>query len=245
VGNSIDLPFAASYIETLRGVGIDVATISAAELPAHQSDPRIFILGGQHSPEGVGTIVTGLMTQKEREDTLRPGAKTLVVLPSIWAQRQMVQIFAGYGKEQTRKLFAEAQGDIIKSIRFNESAYPQNYTLSTTDVPQLDDTQPYTEVDAYQANAIIGSLPGLEIIDVRGVPFYASGHIPGAVNIQAVKVGDHLSELPRDRTYLLYCGGNSESISAANQLAANGYKKLYRLVDGYMAWRMAGFPKAK
>jgi len=245
LANSIDLSQSASYIDTLKALGFRVETISAGQLPEHQADPLLLVLGGQNSPEGVGRIVDGLMTREEKEATVKPAAKTLVILNSVWAERQKVLIFAGYGKEQTRKMFSEAQGDIIKSLKFNESLYPENNTVYSSDIPPLDATQPYTEVDAAQAAAIREGIPGVEVIDVRGVPFYAAGHIPGAVNIQESKMKDRLSELPKERTYLLYCGGNSESIAAGNLLASNGYAKLYRLVDGYMAWRKAGYPKEK
>jgi rhodanese-related sulfurtransferase len=46
-------------------------------------------------------------------------------------------------------------------------------------------------------------------------------------------------------TYLLYCGGNSQSIRVGTVMSQNGFTKLYRLVDGYVAWRRAGFPREK
>jgi rhodanese-related sulfurtransferase len=246
LANSIDLPLSQGYIVTLNALGYGTQTITAADLPSHQGDPFIIILGGQHSPEGIGRIVDGLLTQKEKDAVLASSSsKTAVIIPSLWTGRQKIMIFAGYGKEQTRKVFGEAQGDIIKSLRFNDSAYLDNFSAGPVNVPPLDDTQPFTELDAYQANTLINTTAALHIIDVRGVPFYQAGHIPGAVNIPAREMDKNLARLDKSATYLLYCGGNSESITAANFLAASGYKNIYRLVDGYMAWRMAGFPRQK
>ena len=246
IGNSIDLPLVAGYIDNYRAAGVDVQTISAQDLPAHMNDSLILILGGQHAPEGVGGIVDGILTEREKADVLASwDAKVIAILPGIWTPKQKVMVFAGYGKEQTRKLFGEAQGDILKSLRFNDTALPVNVTIAPVPVPPLDGTQPFTEVNAFEANSIIQTIPGVVVIDVRGTPFYAAGHIPGAINLPEHSLEKTFSSLDPGKTYLLTCGGNSESIAAGNFLSAHGFKSLYRLVDGYIAWRRAGFPREK
>jgi hypothetical protein len=78
LGNSIDLPLAAGYLDSFRAEGFDVQIISAGELPQHKGDSVILILGGQHAPEGVGEIVDGIMTQREKDEALsRPDARVL------------------------------------------------------------------------------------------------------------------------------------------------------------------------
>jgi len=247
VGNSIDMPLVQGYVDTLKAIGFPVDEISAKELPQHQSDPLILILGGQNAPEGVGTVVNGILTDSEKKEAIASTqARTTVVIPSVWTDRQKVMVFAGYGKEQTRKAFGDAQGDIIKSLKFNDSSYLDNATSGPVNVPPPDNMQPFTEIDAYQANTLIKTTPDLMLIDVRGVPFYAAGHIPGAVNIPESKMEKGaLSSLDKTKTYLVYCGGNSESIRAGNLMASEGFNRIYRLVDGYMAWRKAGFPRER
>lgn len=247
LGNSIDLPLSQSYVDTLKSIGFNVQTISASDLQQHQGDQFITILGGPNAPEGVGKIVDDILTQKEKQEVLAsPQAKSVYVISSLWADKQKIMVFAGYGKEQTRKAFGDAQGDIIKTLKFNDSAYIDNYTGEPVNVPPLDDTQPFTEINAYQANTLIKTQPGLGLIDVRGVPFYQAGHIPAAVNIPESKMEEGaLRNLDKSKTYLIYCGGNSESIRAGNLMASEGFKSIYRLVDGYMAWRKAGFPREK
>lgn len=244
VGNSIDLALSRSYIDNLEESGIDVSSIVASDLPAHKEDPNIIILGGQNAPEGIGPVVSGLLSDQEKKEVLSsPDARIVVVITNPWAAKQKVLVFAGYEKEQTRKAFADAQGDIMKSLRFNETMYPQDNAEVRAVVPSIDPTQPYTEVSAYEAYAIIKEVRDVGIIDVRSSPAYDAGHIPGALNIPVRNMDGALGSLHTERTYLVYCGGNSESIKAGNILAAKGYKKLYRLVDGYMAWRKAGYPK--
>ncbi len=244
VGNSIDLALSRGYIDNLAASGINVSAITAADLPAHKGDANIMILGGQNAPEGIGPIVGDLLTESEKKQVLAsPDAKIVVIIANAWATKQKVMIFAGYEKAETRKAFGDAQGDIMKSLRFNDSLYPQNETTVTANVPPIDPTQPFTEVSAYEAYAIIQDVPGVEVIDVRGKPLYDNGHIPGAVNMPVREIEGGVDSLAKDKTYLLYCGGNSESINAGNILAANGFKNLYRLVDGYVAWRKAGYAK--
>jgi rhodanese-related sulfurtransferase len=244
VGNSIDLALSRGYIDNLEASGIDVSAITAADLPAHKGDANIIILGGQNAPEGIGPIVSELLTNTEKNDALSsPDAKIVVIIPNAWGAKQKVTVYAGYEKEETRKAFGDAQGDIMKSLRFNDSVYPQNNAQVTAKLPLLDSTQPYTEISAYEAYALIKGIPDLEIIDVRGKPLYDAGHIPGAVNMPVRGIEANIGDLDKSKTYLLYCGGNSESIKAASMLAANGFKNLYRLVDGYVAWRKAGYAK--
>jgi len=231
-------------LDNLQASGINVAAITADQLSSHKNDPVILVLGGQNAPENVGAITNELMTDVEKKEVLAsPDSKNVFIVLNPWAANQTVIIFAGYEKEQTRKAFSDAQGDLLKIFRFNESQYPTNSTVSSATVPSLNPTQPFTEVNAYEAKAIIGSIPNLEVIDVRGTAVYDAGHIPGAVSMPVRVIEQNTGTLSKDKTYLLYCGGNSESINAGNMLAAAGYKKIYRLVDGYMAWRRAGYPK--
>lgn len=247
VGNSIDTPLVQGYLENFRVEGLGVQTVTAGEFERHKTDPVILILGGQNAPEGVGEIAGGVMNPREKADVLSGrDSKVLVVVPNVWADRQRVMVFAGYGKEQTRSLFAETQGDLLKVLKFNETSMPDNFTtVFSVDVPSLDPSQPFTEVNALQADAIVRQVPDVIVMDVRGAPLYAVGHIPGAINLPEREFEQSLGTLEKDKTYLLYCGGNSQSIRVGNIMSQNGFTRLYRLVDGYMAWRKAGLPKAK
>ena len=43
------------------------------------------------------------------------------------------------------------------------------------------------------------------VVDVRNQDSYDMGHIPGSRLIPASLVGDHINELPRDKTIVTYC----------------------------------------
>ena len=102
----------------------------------------------------------------------------------------------------------------------------------------------YIDVSPKVANALIGSIPDLVIIDVS--PMFAKGHIPGAVNYY---VGDGtldtaIPTLDKTRTYLVYCHTDSASISGATKLVEAGIDQVFRLDGNYSAWVEAGYPAA-
>ena len=43
------------------------------------------------------------------------------------------------------------------------------------------------------------------VIDVRNQAAYDQGHVKGAKLIPAAEIGDHVNELPRDKTIITYC----------------------------------------
>lgn len=81
------------------------------------------------------------------------------------------------------------------------------------------------------------------IIDVNGTDSYKDGHIPGAVDFDAVK--DNLaSALPKDKNALVvaYCGGPQCMAykAAAEKAVAMGYTNVKHLPDGISGWKKAG-----
>jgi rhodanese-related sulfurtransferase len=61
------------------------------------------------------------------------------------------------------------------------------------------------------------------LVDVRTHKEYASGHIPGAVNIPHKEIGKNLDKLPKDRDIVVYCRSGHRVKKAMRVLEANGY----------------------
>jgi rhodanese-related sulfurtransferase len=75
------------------------------------------------------------------------------------------------------------------------------------------------------------------------IPF--QGDIAGTdVSIPFNEIGDHLDELPEDRSepVVLYCRSGPMSDRAATALAELGYTRVYSLEGGFNAWDAAGLP---
>lgn len=76
------------------------------------------------------------------------------------------------------------------------------------------------------------------IVDVRTPEEVAQGAIKGAININlnSADFSQKISELDKDKTYLVYCRSGARSARACNILSNKGFTKLVNLQGGYLAW---------
>jgi rhodanese-related sulfurtransferase len=79
------------------------------------------------------------------------------------------------------------------------------------------------------------------LIDVRTPEEFATGHIPGAVNISVQSLPDRLNEIPTDETIVVYCRSGNRSATATDILVNAGYTPVYDL-GGIQDWVIAGYP---
>ena len=75
---------------------------------------------------------------------------------------------------------------------------------------------------------------GATILDVRSPAEFAGGHVEGARNIPVDEIESRLSEIPRDKTVVVYCASGRRSASAAAVLARAGYT--VRDMGPFSAW---------
>jgi len=78
-------------------------------------------------------------------------------------------------------------------------------------------------------------------IDVRSASEYATGHIPGAMNIPLEQIDLRVNDLAPDGPVLLICKGGTRARMAARRLGPCG-KELVVLEGGTDAWVSAGYP---
>src|SRR5271166_3904582 len=76
-------------------------------------------------------------------------------------------------------------------------------------------------------------------LDVRSVAEFATGHIPGAVNIPMEQVESRMEDLPQG-PLVLVCEGGTRAEIVAGWLA--GGRDVTLLEGGTRAWRNAGYP---
>lgn len=76
------------------------------------------------------------------------------------------------------------------------------------------------------------------IIDVRTAGEFAGGKIRGARNLDIMSSGfaNQVKNLPKDKTYLLYCRSGNRSGQACEIMADLGFEKLKNLSGGIMRW---------
>ena len=103
----------------------------------------------------------------------------------------------------------------------------------------------YEIVDVDMAsNLIERSGEELQILDVRTLEEFASGHIPHAIHIN---IGDpdfenQISLLKQDIPILVYCKTGVRAKSAASILASKNFIKIYLMEDGIEDWMKANYP---
>lgn len=82
------------------------------------------------------------------------------------------------------------------------------------------------------------------VLDVRSPDEFASGHIPGAVNVPLNELSERLAALelaPTDEI-VVHCEHGGRAKAAASMLRESGYTGV-RDLSGHMdAWRSKGFP---
>lgn len=80
--------------------------------------------------------------------------------------------------------------------------------------------------------------PDTVIIDVRTAGEFASGKIRGAKNLDIISpaFANQVKNLPKDKTYLLYCRSGKRSGQACEIMTEMGFEKLKNLSGGIMRW---------
>ena len=82
----------------------------------------------------------------------------------------------------------------------------------------------------------------LVVIDVRTPGEYASGHIPGAVNVPFDQVAQRIVEIDAPHGVALYCMIGPRARKGESALLAAGYERVFHIDGGFAAWQAAGLP---
>lgn len=114
----------------------------------------------------------------------------------------------------------------------------QTQTDSSNDKQALtQQVAPYQDlsVGAFKAKL---SDPEIILMDVRTPEETADGKIEGAMELdfRSPDFAQKLDELDKEKTYLIYCRSGNRSGQACDMMAKKGFKKLYNLDGGFMAW---------
>ncbi len=113
------------------------------------------------------------------------------------------------------------------------------------DIPtsQISDTSTIQVVDASEfADAVEGN--DVQLIDVRTINEWNSGHLEGALHFEMNNKdwSYQIETLDKEAPVYVYCGKGSRSATCAQQLKEAGFKKIIDLDGGVTSWKAAGFP---
>ena len=86
--------------------------------------------------------------------------------------------------------------------------------------------------------------PGTIVLDVRTPAEFATGHLPGAQNIdiEGADFATRIAALDKAATYAVYCHSGNRSATAMEQMAAADFAHVYDLAGGIGAWQSMGGP---
>ena len=95
----------------------------------------------------------------------------------------------------------------------------------------------YTDLDVAAFKAKMAE-PGIVLLDVRTPEETAEGMIEGAgqLDFEAANFEAEVDKLDKSKTYLIYCRSGNRSGQASKLMAQKGFKSIYNLKGGYMAW---------
>ncbi|MBR5374992.1 MAG: rhodanese-like domain-containing protein [Paludibacteraceae bacterium] len=81
--------------------------------------------------------------------------------------------------------------------------------------------------------------PNLQVVDVRTPQEFAAGHIKGAQNVdfRSPDFEKNIAKAVKKRkTVLVYCRSGKRSLNAMNLMVKNGFKDVYNMEGGILAW---------
>lgn len=98
-------------------------------------------------------------------------------------------------------------------------------------------TKAYNNVKAQEFEQLLQE-KNTVLLDVRTADEFRAGHIKGAKNIDYFSsFKSKISQLDKDKHYLLYCRSGARSSNACQLMTEAGFEHLSNLSGGIGAWR--------
>jgi rhodanese-related sulfurtransferase len=108
------------------------------------------------------------------------------------------------------------------------------FNISSPNVPQI---------DASDVKKAIDTKADVFLLDVRTPQEFAKGNIAGSRNLPVDEVQNKVEKLLPDKskTIYVYCLSGSRSVHAVAAMVKLGYKNVYDMRSGLLAWRVKGY----
>ena len=96
----------------------------------------------------------------------------------------------------------------------------------------------YRQISMDETVTMMAQETGYIILDVRRADEFATGHIPGAINVANESIGtDEIPELPdKNQLIMVYCRSGRRSKEAAEKLVKLGYTNIVEF-GGILDWK--------
>lgn len=130
-------------------------------------------------------------------------------------------------EDLTRKLMRIGLDNVIGYVSDVNSL---GIDLQKSDIIEIDEFKSYLDRENTQ------------VIDIRGVAEYNSGHIEGVENIFVGTILQNLDKISRDKQIVIHCQSGDRAAIAYSLLLKHGYKNVKNYSASYMDWVKQGNP---
>ncbi|MDI6817494.1 MAG: rhodanese-like domain-containing protein [Actinomycetota bacterium] len=124
----------------------------------------------------------------------------------------------------------------IDEVANNQAPQTPPETLPTVQTTQPTAPPPWKNISSADADQLIKSNPGVQIVDLRNSYMYRNKHVVGAKLMPQDEFETSFSKLDKTKPVLLYDDSGAWSKQAAKILTDNGYTEVYNLVGGMAGW---------
>jgi len=81
-----------------------------------------------------------------------------------------------------------------------------------------------------------------QVIDIRGIAEFNSGHIEGAKNVFIGTLLQNLDQVPKDKPVIMHCQGGDRAAIGYSLLVKEGYTNIANYSGGINEWVKEGQP---
>lgn len=109
------------------------------------------------------------------------------------------------------------------------------FGFSQPNVPQIDTSKVKDAIDSHK---------DIVLLDVRTEGEYSKNHIQGSINIPVnhISVRFEKEVVNKKKTIYVYCLSGSRSSQAVKEMIEPGYKDVFSMASGLLAWRAKKYP---
>lgn len=101
---------------------------------------------------------------------------------------------------------------------------------------------PFRSISVDQAKELISTRPDIVILDIRTPQELREGAIEGSTLVPFWAIMQNKLKLPKETPIMLVCAVGGRSFAAGQMLVKYGYKEVYNVSGGLVAWKEAGLP---
>jgi phage shock protein E len=108
----------------------------------------------------------------------------------------------------------------------------------------FDNTGPTVpQVSADEVKSGIDTGKDMILLDVRTAGEYSRGKIANSINLPVDEISGKIESIIPDKeaTVYVYCLSGSRSMHAVDVMIKSGYKHVYDMANGLLAWRVKGY----